>query len=69
MMRQIFSTVWIIRLICPPGPPLVPPPGSATDAATFFTRLNPNVLVYASGEVQGDALLAKTVILVQRLSE
>jgi len=53
----------------PPGSPLIPPLDSATDATTFFTRLNSNVLVYASGEGLGDVLLAKIVVLVQRLDE
>ncbi len=51
----------------PPGAALISPLSNATNMATFFDRLNPNVLVYASSEVQGDALLVKTAVLVQRL--
>jgi len=50
-----------------PGAALISPPSNATNMATFFDRLNPNVLVYAFGDVQGDVLLANRVILVQRL--
>lgn len=66
---QFFDTLENPPHLPPPGPPLIPPPNSMTDATTFFSRLDSEVLVYVSGEVQGDAVLAEIVVLVQRLEE
>ena len=66
---QFFDTLDNPPNLPPPGPPLVPPPNSITDETTFFTRLNSDILISASGEVQGNSLLADIVVLIQRLEE
>jgi len=66
---QFFDTLDNPPNLPPLGLPLIPPSDRATEATTFFARLNSNILVYASGEALGNALLAETVVLVQPLEE
>ena len=52
----------------PPGLPLHPPDESKVEREVFFSRLQEQVIVYASGQALGEALLAGRLVLIENVA-
>ena len=51
-----------------PGLPFNPPDESKVEREVFFSRLQEQVIVYASGQALGEALLAGRLVLIENVA-